>query len=239
MFESASVKASGSIAGNDGIVSTDPGRFVARNVTLKRLIHDAWRVPYAQIAGPPWLDRDEYNIEATTGTPVGAAQLNLMLQSLLTERFRLIVHRQREQRRVYVLTAVKGHLMPPAKEGAKPGLWRFHGDFAEFADALSVQLTIPLSPTNDPSIPSHAAGAAVPVVNQTLIEGVHDISLEIKPDWGAQADESVVRQKSESGDTFTVWQRALREQLGLRLESRKAGVDVLVISQADRLPTGN
>ncbi len=226
VFESASVKASASKAGNDGSISTDPGRFTARNVTLKRLIHDAWRVPYAQIAGPAWLDRDEYDIEATTGNPVPEAQLNLMLQSLLAERFRLVVHKQREQRRIYVLTAVKGRPMPPAvKEGDKPGRWRFQGDFAEFADVLSVQLTIPLSLTNNPSIPSRAAGAAVPVVDQTRIEGVHDISLDIRPD--------------QSGDTFTVWQRALREQLGLRLESRKARVDVLVISQADRVPAGN
>jgi uncharacterized protein (TIGR03435 family) len=239
VFESASVKASGSVAGNDGTITTDAARFVARNVTLKRLIHEAWHVPYAQIAGPSWLDRAEYDIEATTANPVPATQLSLMLQTLLTERFKLVVHNQREQRRVYVLTAVKGRLTPrAAKEGDKPGLWRFHGDFTEFADVLSVQLTIPLSLTSDPSIPSHAAGAAVPVVNQTRIEGVHDISLDIRPERGAQADESVVRQ-NESGDTFTVWQRALREQLGLRLESRKAGVDVLVISHADRIPAGN
>ncbi len=195
-------------------------------MTLKRLIHEGWRVPYAQIAGPPWIDRAEYDIEATTGNPVPEAQLSLMLQSLLTKRFKLVLHREREQRRVYVLTAVNGRLMPPAaKERDKPGLWRFHGTFTEFADVLSVQLTIPLLLTNDPSIPSHAAGAAVPVVDQTGIEGVHDIRLDIRPD--------------PSGDTFTVWQRALREQLGLRLESRKARVDVLVISQADRLLAGN
>jgi uncharacterized protein (TIGR03435 family) len=240
VFESASVKASGSSAGNDGIVSTDPGRFVARNVTLKRLIHEAWRVPYAQITGPSWLDRAEYDIEATTGNPVSAMQLSLMLQALLTERFKLVVHKQREERRVYVLTALKGRLIPRAAgDGDKPGLWRFHGDFAEFADVLSVQLTIPLLLTNDPSTPSHATGAPVPVVDQTGIHGVHDISLDIRPDGGAQAGGSVVRQESPTGDTFTVWQRALREQLGLRLESRKAGVDVLVISQADRLPAGN
>jgi uncharacterized protein (TIGR03435 family) len=226
VFESASVKASASIAGNDGIITTDPGRFIAKNVTLKRLIHEAWHVPYAQIAGPPWLDRAEYDIEATTLNPVPEPQLSMMLQSLLTERFKLVVHKQREQRRVYVLTSVKGRLMPPAaQEGEKPGLWRFHGDLAEFANVLSVQLTIPLSAANDPGIPSHAAGDPVPVVDQTRIEGVHDISVEIGPD--------------QSADTFTVWQRALQEQLGLRLEVRKASVDVLIISQAVRLPGGN
>jgi uncharacterized protein (TIGR03435 family) len=149
-----------------------------------------------------------------------------MLQSLLTDRFKLVVHKQRERRRVYILTTVKGHLMPPAAEQAdKPGQWRFHANFAEFADVLSVQLTIPLLLSNDPSIPSHAAGAPVPVVDQTHIEGIHDISLYIRAD--------------EGGDTFTVWRRALREQLGLGLESRNTGVDVLVISHADRFLTGN
>jgi uncharacterized protein (TIGR03435 family) len=63
------------------------------------------------------------------------------------------------------------------------------------------------------------------VVDKTGIEGVYDITLDLKPDPG--------------GDPFTVWQRALQEQLGLKLESQKAPVEMLVIDHAERVPTEN
>jgi len=100
---------------------------------------------------------------------------------------------------------------------------RFHGDLSQFADELAVTLTIPL--LEDPTIPSYAKGTPIPVVNQTGIEGVYDIAVDIKPDSGA--------------DPFTVWQRALQEQLGLRLESQKAAVEILIVEHAEKVPVEN
>jgi uncharacterized protein (TIGR03435 family) len=93
----------------------------------------------------------------------------------------------------------------------------------EFANVLAIQLTIPL--LNDPATPSRERGAALPVLNKTGIEGKQDIALTIRPDQG--------------GDAFTVWQRALREQLGLALESRRMPVEFMVIDKAKKVPVGN
>jgi len=78
---------------------------------------------------------------------------------------------------------------------------------------------------DDPSTPSHATGDPIPVINKTGIAGIYDIGVDIKPDAGA--------------DTFTIWQRALRDQLGLKLESQKGAVAYLVVGHADRVPSGN
>ena len=50
-FDFASVKPSRLVVGHDGTISTDPVRLIARNATLKRLIFEAWRVPWSQIVG--------------------------------------------------------------------------------------------------------------------------------------------------------------------------------------------
>lgn len=224
-FEIASVKASRSIVGHDGDITTDPARFSARNATLKRLIFEAYRVPYSQITGgPPWLDSNEYDIDARPASPVSPAQLRLMLRRLLTERFKLAVRSESREGRVYALVVGKeGPRLRGSGNGEGSGKWRFHGDLSQFANLLAVQLTIPF--LDDPTTPSHARGAPVPVVDKTGIEGVYDISLDLKPDAGA--------------DPFTVWQRALQEQLGLRLESQRAPVEFLIIDHANKVPTEN
>jgi uncharacterized protein (TIGR03435 family) len=222
-FEVASVKASPSIEGRDGTFTTDPGRLSAHNVTLKRLIFEAWQIPYSQITGgPAWINNDEYDIEAKAAQRASIEQMRLMLQTLLTERFKLQVRSQKKEGRIYALLAAKDGPRLRREPGAgNPGTWRFHGDLTEFANLLAVQLTIPIS--DDPTTPTRARGSPTPVVNQTGIEGVFDLTVDLKPEPGA--------------DAFNLWQRALQEQLGLRLESRKGSFDVLSIEHAERTPT--
>ncbi len=222
-FEIASVKPSQSVVGHDGTITTDPERFTARNATLKRLIFEAYHVSYSQITGgPSWLDSNEYDIEARAENPVSAEQLRLMLRALLIERFKLVIRSESQERRVYALVVGKdGARLHGAPEGSHK--WRFHGDLSQFAGVLAVQLTIPL--LDDPTVPSHARGAPIPVVDKTGIEGIYDISLDIKPEQGA--------------DPFTVWQRALQDQLGLRLESQKLPVEILIVDHADKVPIEN
>ena len=226
-FEVASVKPSKAVVGHDGNIRTDAGRFIATNATLLRLIFEAYQVPYSQITGGPvWLNTDEFDIDAKAESPAGLEQLRLMLRALLTDRFKLAVRTETRERRVYALVVGKdGPRLSGAKDGDGSRLWRFHGRLSEFANILAVQLTIPMSSNQDPTIPSRATGAPVPVVDKTGIEGVYDIRLDINTDRG--------------NDAFAVWQRALQEQLGLKLESQKAAVAVLVIDHAERIPAGN
>ncbi len=205
------------------MVAFEPGRVIARNATLKRLIFEAWQVPYAQIQGAaPWLDEREYDVDAVAPDTLKVDALRSMLRALILERFGMKVHTETRSAGVYVLNVLaKDRRLRGAGDAA--GTWRFRGDINEFANVLAIQLTIPLS--NDPATPSRARGVALPVLNRTGIAGIQNIALEIRPDQGA--------------DSFTVWQRALREQLGLGLESRRMPVEFLVIDRAEKVPLGN
>jgi uncharacterized protein (TIGR03435 family) len=93
----------------------------------------------------------------------------------------------------------------------------------QFADLLSIQLSIAMP--DDPTRPGRASGLPVPVLNKTGLPGIYDFSVEIRPEPGA--------------DMLTLWQSVLQDQLGLKLESRKEQVEVLVIDHAERIPVPN
>jgi uncharacterized protein (TIGR03435 family) len=234
-FDVASIKPSLRQVGRDANnqLSISPSALAGRNVTLKRLIGQAYGMqPFQIFGGPNWLDTAEYDLDAKADGPVTRERLAQMLQPLLAARFHLAVHRDARELRVYELVVDKGgpkiHPLkdeeaPAAKSGAAGGLRSFRGDLQQFANLLSVQLSIPIM--DDPGKPGIASGPPVPVVDKTGLQGIFDLNAEIRPETGV--------------DLFTLWQRVLREQLGLRLESRKDKVDVLVVDGADRTPTAN
>jgi uncharacterized protein (TIGR03435 family) len=76
---------------------------------------------------------------------------------------------------------------------------------------------------DNPSVPAKAGGPAIPVIDKTGLEGTYDFTVDIHPELGT--------------DAFTAWQRALPDQLGLQIESRKADVEIVVVDDALKIPT--
>jgi uncharacterized protein (TIGR03435 family) len=213
-------------------ITADPGRLTASGVTLKQLIFEAYDMPYYRIfGGPSWLESEYYDLEAKAGSPVDRGQLKLMLRGLLADRFKLTLHRETKELRAYVLTVAKnGPKLHAAQEtdsssDQKSLVERFHCDLTEFANLLSLRLNMPMTENQDPTAPVRSIGVPPPVIDKTGIQGVFDIRVELKPDAGA--------------DTFIAWQRALQDQLGLKLESQKGPVEVLVIDHAEKAPAEN
>ena len=196
-----------------------------RNVTLRRLVAEAYSLQMQQVVAPGWADQNEYDLEAKADGPAGKEQLRLMLRALLVERFRLVAHEEEQERRVYELTADKNGTkirpITPSPE-KRPGL-RFQGDMRAFANFLAVQLTIPV--LDDPSQPGKASGPPVLVLDKTGLSGIYDVPANVKPETGS--------------DMFVLWQRVLRDQTGLRLVSRKGRVRVLVVDRAEKEPAEN
>jgi uncharacterized protein (TIGR03435 family) len=229
-FDVASVKPSEVQKGVDyrGTVVMTATRVGARNVTLKDLIAAAFDVQHHQIAGGPrWIDSEEFDIEAKVEAPAQPAQLREILQGLLDERFHLTLHREWRELRVHALVVDKGGLkIQPAKEPAaaagRTGE-HFHGTMRQLADLIAIQATIP-APV-DPGRPAIASSEPIRVVDKTGLDGVYDFDIDLRPELGT--------------DQFTGWQRALREQLGLRLESQNAKIEMLVVTHADRVPVTN
>ena len=228
-FDIASVKLSGHPVGPDynNQLTFSLAGLSARNVTLRRLVSEAYRLQLRLVIGPNWLDQNEYDVEARAGHSVGREELDLMLRALLAERFDLKQHGETREMRVYELVADRAgpkiHPIKDCETAESRGGLRFHGEMRQFADFLSVQLSIP-GPDN-PSQPAIAGGPMVPVVDKTGLTGIYDFNVEIRPELGT--------------DMLALWQRALPEQLGLRLEARKGQVGVIVIDSAAGIPTPN
>lgn len=89
-------------------IQTSPGTLTMRRVSLKSCIQWAYRVNGFQISGPSWLASDRFDITAKVASPAKDDQLRLMLQTLLAERFKLVLHSDQKEQHVFVLTVSKG-----------------------------------------------------------------------------------------------------------------------------------
>ncbi len=231
-FDVASVRPSQHNVGPDynNQLTYTPSGINARNVTIKRLLAEAYQLQMDQVLGPNWIDQNEYDLEAKTTAPATKEQMALMLRSLITERFHVQQHTEMREMRVYALVVDKsGSKIHPinGSEGREPANaasgFHFRGDLRQFADLLAFQLSIPA--TNDPSSPVRASTSRIPVLDKTGMPGIFDFSVDIRPELGT--------------DMFASWQRALHDQLGLKIESRKENVPILVVDQALKIPTEN
>jgi uncharacterized protein (TIGR03435 family) len=226
-FEVASVRPSKNTVGPDynNQLAWSAAAFTARNATFRRLIAVAWGIQLKQVVGPSWLDSNEYDIQARLTGVATKAQQAAMLKNLLNERFNLKQHSETRNMRVYELTvSANGPKIKPGAVNpqAGPG-FQFHGDMRQFADLLALQFSIPAA--QSPDQPVRAGGPATPVVDKTGLDGIYDFNVDVRPELGT--------------DAFTGWQRVLKEQLGLEIESRKEDVQVLVVDDAEKTPTEN
>jgi uncharacterized protein (TIGR03435 family) len=134
-FEVASVKIAPPRSGSAGYVAmdSDPAMIRYANITLKLLIAAAYRFDSDRIlSGPDWVDSQKYDLAAKL--PAGAAkdQVPAMLQSLLLEQFKLVVHRETKDQRVYLLVPAKGgHRLKEARAEETPNIQQIRGDRLE------------------------------------------------------------------------------------------------------------
>jgi uncharacterized protein (TIGR03435 family) len=228
-FDVASVKPSQHVVGPDynNQLTYSPTGIGGRNVTLQRLIAEAYQLQLNQVLGPSWLDKNEYDIDARAAGVGTREEHALMLRSLVAERFNMTEHSEMREMRVYELvTGKSGSKIRPISDGEPPTTgagFHFHGDLRQFADLLAVQLSIPAS--DNPAEPTRASTSPISVLDKTGLPGIFDFSVDIHPELGT--------------DMFASWQRALEDQLELRIESRKGNVAVLVVDEATRIPTQN
>lgn len=119
-FDVVSVKPNTGIERSVQINFPSPGRFHAENVWLRFLIQNAWNVKdYQVVSGPGWAASDRYDIDAKTGRPASREEMRLMLQSLLQDRFRLVIRHETRSLPVYHLVAAPttGSKLQPAETG--------------------------------------------------------------------------------------------------------------------------
>jgi uncharacterized protein (TIGR03435 family) len=88
--------------------TSDPGQITYQGRSLKDLISSAYGVKSFQVSGPGWLDTERFDIVAKIPEGTTKEQFNVMMQNLLAERFKLVVHREKKDFPLYELTIAKG-----------------------------------------------------------------------------------------------------------------------------------
>jgi uncharacterized protein (TIGR03435 family) len=214
-FEVATVKPASEDEIKAGIsgCKTGHGREVCTYVTLKRCIVGSFHVGPGQVlGGPSWIDSEPFHIEGKAAEPVEDAPLDAMMQALLKERFHLTFHREDRDLQALVLEVAKNG---PKLEKAPGG--------EAITDGSHGSMTLKNS-TMDGLAERLARVTELPVVNRTALDGVFDLKLA----WTPEGENP--KGPSSPPSLFT----AIQEQLGLRLQSQKAPVSVLVVDHAEK-----
>jgi len=210
------------------------GRFEVRTATMVDLIAYAYGLENDKVlGGPSWLDWDRFDIAAKAPAATKQETLSAMVQNLLSQRFSLVVHKDKKPMPAFVLSPGKGKTK--MKEAAGSGE-------PECQDKPQSQ---------DPGAPPYQAiscrnmtmevfvnvlrgyGYATyfpdPVVDQTGLAGAWDFELKWTPrNRLAQA----------GSDAITIYD-AVDKQLGLKLEPQKAPLNVVIVDSVNEKPTPN
>jgi uncharacterized protein (TIGR03435 family) len=222
-FDVASIKASNADEHFSAFGGFHRGTFMANNVHLRQVLASAYGVSEPRVIGPDWLDKDRFDFVAKTAEAVSDDQLKPMLQALLKERFQLSSHLEQRTMPVYYLRIAKGGVrMPvyPATDNGsiKPDLFprpaMIRGAYT------TAQFAVPI-----------AMFAGRPVIDETGLTERYSIFVYFASPTRPRGP----AQEFEAPDLFT----AIQEQLGLKLESGKDSVQVLVVGHMDRTPTEN
>ena len=250
-FEVASIKPAAPDARGMFVRMNPGGRVDITNMTLKDLIIMAWRIQPNQLSGgPPWLGSARFDISAKSENTPKQGDLQLMLQSLMEDRFQFKIHRETKELSLYALVLARkdGKLgpalkettessctqpdptkpLPPLDPGKPPP--RYCGNMMMQQRRLTA-IGVPV----DRLVPSLARMLGRTVIDKTGLTGRYDITLEWSQDEAPAvqtASDSPLPAATEAPgpSIFT----ALQEQLGLKLDSQKGPVEVIVIDRAEK-----
>ncbi|HLK66503.1 MAG TPA: TIGR03435 family protein [Bryobacteraceae bacterium] len=249
-FEVASVRrlesSTGRFTMNGGPGTSDPTRITYANVPLRRVLLEAYPVSNYQLTGPDWLNTLRYDISAKVAEGTSKEQFQTMLQNLLITRFQMAIRRESREVSVYALLV--------GKNGLKLSISSPDGKPVE--DQLA---TVQSQEGKDgfPVISMKAPGIVIetrngtarmtakdvtlaklaefltgqvgrPVLDKTELPGIYSFNLYFTPEGASTSD-------SPEPAIYA----ALQQELGLRLEARKAPVEFLVVDHAEKIPTGN
>jgi uncharacterized protein (TIGR03435 family) len=220
-------------ARKEQIITLRGAEVITTNVTVHDLINLAyWLHPKQLSGGPPWTESDKYDM---TGKPDAPGQPNVdqmktMIQKLLADRFQLKFHFEKRDLSAYVVRIAKGGAKITTSQfdpKSLPG-WNFgrsaSGTTLTFRNSPMSQITAILQNFLDQ-----------PVVDQSGLSEKYDFTVTFTMDAAQGArlgglPPSAADNPDAAPDVYTAFQ----QQLGLKLESTKAPVDVMVIDKVER-----
>jgi uncharacterized protein (TIGR03435 family) len=253
-FEVASIKIAPALDGRGYSVSSrggpgtqDPTLFTCHNWTLSGLIGRAFDLGVNELSGPDWMGSARFDMSAKIPDGATKEQFRQMLQSFLAERFKLACHREKKEVPAYNLVVTRNGPkfkesvpVPPPDDADRPA--------GKPSPIKQDDAGYPILPPGRESTMAMTRGFATqrfgdetmahlaqnlafqlakPVIDATDLKGKYDFTLH----WVADG----VQDDAGGPNLF----RAVQEQLGLKLESTKTIVDVLVVDHLEKTPTEN
>ncbi|SRR5579871_658763 len=239
-FEVASVRATDTPPqpGEFGGIRALPGgqTYVARFVPLKLMMKLMYKISDAQIVGgPDWINTDRFDVRAKSEQPTTLDNLHIMFQNMLVDRFQIKFHKETRTMQAFFITVDKGGSKMKVNEEPEPF-------------EIPIQRTGGGPPPAPPEFTGHRVNMEYlswflsqqlngaqqidkPVVDQTGLKGFYDFKLTYAPDLSGR-----VGPNGELPPTFDgpALGEALRQQLGLKLESTKGPVEVFVIDHVEK-----
>jgi uncharacterized protein (TIGR03435 family) len=247
-------------------VHVDGARISCTYLSLKDYISAAYKLKIYQISAPEWIGGERFDITAKLPTGATQDQVPDMLKALLADRFKMTSHADTKDFPVYALVAAKGGVKmkeSPLDPDAEPGdkakaatnvsgsggrggvhIEYGHGSFFTMADNKFIARKLPMASFAEVL----ARFEDKPVVDLTGLTGTYDFDLEFtQEDYQAMLIRSAIAAgvvlppealralAGSSGDSLL---NAL-ERLGLKLETRKAPLAVLVVDHIEKTPTEN
>jgi uncharacterized protein (TIGR03435 family) len=263
-FEVATIRPSAPSpeAGVTAGVRIDGAQFRSAFLTLKDYLGVAYRVKIYQISGPDWISSDRFDISATL-PPGTTTQIPEMMQRLLEERFQLKLHREKKDFPVYVLEIAKGGIKmqesapdPNAEDAKAPvnitGSGSGQGVSVNLGRGSSYTFGNNKFEAKRLTMPNLAGSLERfmdrPIVDMTDLKSSYDFALDVTPeDYQAMLIHAAV------AAGITLPPQALRlldgaslpslfeavQKVGLKLDPRKAPLDMIIVDDGRKTPTDN
>ena len=226
-------------------------RYEAWNCPIRTMIEAAYRLkPEQVVGGPSWLDSDRYDMVGKAEKSSTGDELHVMLMNMLVDRLQLKFHHEKKDMARYVLTAAKGEpkLTPHAAgNGGDPWIDQTIEGF------LHVKLKATYCPID---YFAFRLGLILdrPVVDETGLKGSYKVPIELTmadmmrvakaagmmPAMGGPAPAAPTNANpADAASDPTPSMFAAVQKLGLKLDSKKAPVDTVIVVHLDKTPTEN
>lgn len=239
-FEVATVRPNKSGESGASLGPRPGGRLIGTNQTARNLIRNAFNVqPYQLIGGPEWMDSDRFDINAKSAETdldekgmLTYPQFMLRLQALLEDRFKMIAHWETRELPVYALVLTtpgklgpqlrahtgdcdraRGGPPPPGSPAANCGTRTNITPAGGKVTGIGIQM--------ETFARNLSGGSGRYIVDKTGLMGSFDLELEFTPDQSPD---------TTGPSLFT----AMQEQLGLKLDTQRAPIEVVVIDKLER-----
>jgi uncharacterized protein (TIGR03435 family) len=205
------------------------GTLTLTNTTLADSLRFAYHIPSdKQIDGPPWIKDKEFHyiIAAKTSPDADRETLFPMLQALLAERFQMKTHWETRELNHYELTRSKSGIKISPADTSKPREQSLRMDSID-STQISMETVCMV-------IARYELRDSL-VIDRTDLKGLWGVKLHWTPSRLGNAAAAQPNDAVSGPSIFT----ALKEQLGLTLESKKGPVEVLVVDRAEKEPVEN